>query len=269
MSRGAFFPLFVPATRPDRIARACASGAGAVIVDLEDAVAPGDKEAARDGLADAVLTDKVPVFVRINAHGTRWFDPDVAAVARLPVAGIVLPKAEHGNVADDLRQQLAPGAQLLALIETARGLADVRRIAGAFDRLLFGSLDYAADLGVDPVPKALAHAQGELVLTARLAGQPGPCDGVTPDINDPARVEADARHGARLGFRGKMLIHPSQLAPARAAYRPAPDQVDWARRVLEAGVSDVARLDGEMVDLPVIARARRILEDAEGDATHG
>lgn len=251
-------PLFVPANRPDRFARAAASGADALILDLEDAVADDAKDAARAALR-ADFTD-LPVVVRINGAGTRWHEADLVAVRRLSPAAIMLPKAEIGP---GLGTVLATGLPVLTLIETARGLSDARQIA-ALDgvaRLIFGSIDYCADLQCAHTREALLAARSELALASRLAGVPGPVDGVTVSIDDRDAIEADARHACDLGFGGKLAIHPRQIDPIRQGFLPDMSDVEWARRVLASG-DGAATVDGAMVDEPVRIRARAILARA-------
>ena len=247
-------PLFVPGDRPERFAKAAASGADAVILDLEDAVAVAAKDAARDALTTD-FTD-LPVIVRINAAGTPWHRADVAAVERLPVAAVMLPKSER---VEDIAP-LAAGRPVIALIETVAGLAQARALAGSghVARLAFGSVDYAADLGCDHVPEALAAARAELVFASRLAGLPAPLDGVTTALDDSGTVEADTRRARALGFGGKLAIHPRQIAAILDGFRPQPGEVDWAQRVLASGDGAVM-VDNAMVDEPVRIRARAIL----------
>lgn len=254
------FPLFLPATRLDRLDKARRSGATCVILDLEDAVAPKDKPEARAKLAAlSVRGGGVPVYVRINAADTPWFQKDWQAAKQCGAAGVVLPKAEEVAVAASLRQDLGPGTAILGLVETARGIGSVRQLAPSFDRLFFGSLDYAADLDCAHTAPALAHARAEMVLAARLAGRPGPVDGVTTDTQDSDLIQAEAAHGADLGFKGKLLIHPKQVVAAKQGYRPSQAELDWATGVLQAGEqSGVSTYRGAMVDAPVIARATRV-----------
>ncbi|MGG7568695.1 HpcH/HpaI aldolase/citrate lyase family protein [Rhodovulum sp. DZ06] len=252
-------PLFVPATRPERFAKAASSGADAVILDLEDAVAPADKPAARAALR-ADFTD-LPVIVRINPAGTPWHAEDLSAAAAHPFAAVMLPKAESAAAVE--AAAAATGLPVLALVETAHGLAAARRIAPAAARMVFGSIDFCADLGCDPLPAVLDAARFELVLAARLAAAPAPWDGVTANLADPGAAAADAAHARAMGMGGKLLIHPRQAAPVRDAFRPSEAQVDWARRVLAAG-DGTSQVDGEMVDEPVRLRARAILSAAEG-----
>lgn len=255
-------PLFVPATRAERIARAAASGADAVIVDLEDAVAEGGKDTARKGLRDVLGDDSfpVPVLVRINAYGTRHFEADLAQVATLRIAGIVLPKADGAVRLGAIRDRLGTGSVVVALVETARGLADARALARNADRLAFGSIDFAGDIGAAHRREALLAARSELVLAAALASAPPPLDGVTTRVDDEAQVEEDARYAASLGFGGKLLIHPAQIVPAIRGFAPQAAEVERAREVLADGDGDASRSGGEMVDRPVLAAARRRIE---------
>lgn len=247
-------PLFVPADRPERFAKAAASGADAVILDLEDAVAPAAKPVARAALA-ADFTE-LPVIVRINATGTAWHEDDLAAVAALPVAGIMLPKAER---IEDLAR-VAAIKPVIALVETVAGMSAASDLArsGHAARLAFGSVDYAADLGCAHVREALAAARAEVVFASRLGSLLPALDGVTTDVSDPERAADDARHAALLGFGGKLVIHPRQVEPVRQAFAPTEAELDWARRVLASG-DGVAVVDGTMVDEPVRIRARSIL----------
>lgn len=250
-------PLFVPADRPERFAKAAASGADAVILDLEDAVAPDRKGAARAALA-CDFTDK-PVIVRVNALGTPWHDDDMAAVARLPFAAIMLPKAE---VAAEIAA-LAERTPVIALVETARGMGCVREIAmhGRASILALGTVDYVADLGCAHTRDALLAARSEIVLASRLGGLAAPIDGVTLDVRDAAAARDDARHARRMGFAGKLAIHPAQVPAILEGMAPDAAERAWARRVLDSGEGAVA-LDGMMVDEPVRMRARTILQRA-------
>jgi len=253
-------PLFVPGNRPERFAKAAASGADAVIIDLEDAVAPEEKAAARRAAASASLGG-IPVFVRVNAAGTPWHAEDVAAMAGAPVAGVILPKADDPAALASLRRE---GRAVVALIESARGIALAREMARAADRLAVGSYDLAADLGCAHTREALLLARLELVMASRLAGIAAPLDGVTAAIGDEALTEGDARHAAELGFGGKLLIHPKQVAPALRGFAPSAEEVDWARKVLAAGGDGAVAVGGMMIDAPVRIRAERIVARAGG-----
>lgn len=260
------FPLFVPSDRPERLAKAAATGADAVLADLEDAVARDRKEAARKSLAawmSARQTD-IPVCLRINAETDAAHEADLDLCTSLDFAAIMLPKAESAKTVT--RVSARTGLPVIALIETARGLARVEEIASASTQLAFGSIDYAADLGVQHTPLALHHARSRIVLASRLAGIAAPLDGVTTAIRDEGQLIHDCAHAVEMGFGGKLLIHPDQLAPARAAFAPDAASVDWAKRVLSAQGEGAVLVDGEMVDAPVLARARQVLRRA-GRAT--
>lgn len=254
--------LFVPADRPERFEKAHGSGADAVIVDLEDALAPAAKTAARDRLA-ASLDAGRPIVLRINGRDTPWFDDDARVALHPGVGAVLCPKA---GSADDIAalRSLCGDKPVLALIETARGMADARRIAAAHGvaRLMFGSIDFQLDLDIEDDDEALRSFRAMLVLASRVAGLPAPVDGVTPAIDDARQVGADARRARALGFGGKLCIHPAQVAVVNAAFSPSPEQIAWARRVAEAsraaGGAAVA-VDGKMVDVPVLARALRLL----------
>ena len=220
---------------------------------------PDAKEAARAALrADF---SPLPVLVRINSVGTPWYRDDLAAARSLPFAAILLPKAELGPALPPASAGIgAAPLPIIALIETARGLADARQIAAHPDvsRLAFGSIDYCADLGLAHTREALLAARSELVLAARLAGQIPPLDGVTTAIDDAALITDDARNARDLGFGGKLAIHPRQIAALLAGFRPDAAEIAWARKILASG-DGAAAVDGSMVDEPVRLRARSIL----------
>ncbi len=262
--------LFVPADRPDRYAKALAAGAGAVIVDLEDAVAPDAKVAARHALASWLARASASVLVRVNAADTDGFADDLALCGHAAVAGVVLPKAERRA---DLAHAsaIAAGKRLYPLIETAAGYDAVRTLASApgVERLIFGSIDFQVDLGIDGEGDELLMFRSGLVLASRLAGLRAPVDGVSTAIDDADALRADVARARKLGFGAKLCIHPKQVAVVDAAFAPSDAERDWARRVLDAaersGGAAVA-VDGKMVDKPVILRAKAILDDGEPPA---
>jgi len=256
-------PLFVPADRPERFAKAAASGADAIILDLEDAVAEGAKDAARAALRRD-FTDK-PVIVRINAIGSAAFEVDLAAVTDLRPDAILLPKAEDARQIGLLADVLP--CPVIALIESARGLANAREIAATkgVAQLAFGSVDFCADLGCSHTREVLAAARFELVLAARLAGIAAPLDGVTVQLDDVSATSADAAYAREIGMTGKLCIHPKQIAPVLRAFAPSQSEIDWARRVLASGDGAV-QVDGAMVDEPVRLRARSILSQVDHPA---
>ncbi|KFI25420.1 aldolase [Haematobacter missouriensis] len=252
-------PLFVPANRPERFSKAAASGTDAVILDLEDAVAMDAKDAARTALT-ADFTD-LPVIVRINAIGTPWHEADIAAVRAVRPAAVMLPKAEEATAVTAVAARV--GLPLIALVETARGLAAARSIAAAEGviRLAFGSVDFCADLGCAHLREALLPARFELVLASRLAGIAAPLDGVTVQLDELSVSGEDAAHARSLGMTGKLCIHPKQVGVIRNAFAPSEAEIDWARRVIGSGDGAVS-VDGAMVDEPVRLRARAILATA-------
>jgi len=260
--------LFVPGTRPERFAKALATGADAVVLDLEDAVAAADKSAARESIAawlfGAPAADAARIVVRINDAGSAWFDDDLNALASSRPAQVMLPKAELQDQVARVRAVL-PNAGVLALIESAIGVADVDRIAAApgVQRLVFGTLDYALDLDLDTSsdPIGLAYAASRIAIASRVNGLASPVAGVTPQLDDEARLLHDWASARAQGFGAKLCIHPKQVAPLHRAMTPAPEAIDWARRVLaaEAASPGAARLDGRMVDKPVVLQAQRVL----------
>lgn len=264
--------LFVPGTRGERFSKALASGADAVILDLEDAVAMDDKPAARHAIVDwfqgARSSDRLRTIVRINDIQSPWFTEDLLAMRSAGVAAVMLPKAEAGEQIALAKSNL-PGAQILALIESARGVSQVSSIANAgASRLVFGTLDFALDLDIDIAddPSGLAYAASRIAIASRAAGLSSPVAGVTPQLNDQARLLADFALARCQGFGAKLCIHPSQVAPIHAALRPSPEALDWARRVLDAEDKSpgAARLDGRMIDRPVVRQAQRTLSLIRG-----
>ena len=255
--------LFVPGNRPDRYAKACATRAGAVIVDLEDAVAPAEKPAAREALS-RWLSAQRPVLVRVNAAGTPWFEDDIRACGGAGVAGIVLPKAEGP---DDIARvgAIAGTRPVFPLVETARGMWNVLAIAQAPDveALLFGSLDYQSDLATGD--DDLTYARSRLVLASRVAGIGAPVDGITQSVDDLELLRRDGQRARHLGFAAKLCIHPRQVDVVNRCFAPSPEEIEWARRVVDAfarSSGNAALLDGKMIDRPVLVRAEAILAEA-------
>lgn len=250
--------LFVPGDRPERFDKAWASDADAVILDLEDAVAPQRKVLARDAVA-GWLSPRRPAWVRLNAAGTPWFDDDVALLRRPGVAGAVVPKAER------LPQVLLDAAQrhgigLIALVETAVGMQHAQQLAATpgVVRLAFGSLDFQVDLSIEGDDDALLAFRSQLVLASRLASLPPPIDGVTASTTDLELLRRETQRSRRLGFGAKLCIHPTQVETVHSTLRPTEAQCAWAARVIaamrDAGGGAVA-VDGRMVDRPVLMQA--------------
>jgi citrate lyase subunit beta / citryl-CoA lyase len=255
--------LFVPGNRPDRFAKAVATGADLVVLDLEDAV-PTDLKQQSLGHVSDYLRGGARVAVRVNAVGTPWHAEDVEAVAGLaPV--VMLPKATPGPALDSLT---AAGTDIIALIETAAGVLDAREIAShpGVRRLAFGALDLAAELGVDPLDHDALHVvRCSLVLASAANGLPGPVDGVWATVDDDAGLQAETARAKRLGFTGKLCIHPRQVPTVHQGFAASAQEMAWATRVLaavEERSDGVTVVDGVMVDRPVLARARRIRAQA-------
>ena len=261
--------LFVPASRPERIAKAIGSGADAVIVDFEDAVAPADKGQARDGLGApwAALGQQaaaagVAMLVRINGADTAYYEDDLAWCRAQGVSEIVLPKADPAG-AQALAAAL-PGVRCFPLVENAAGFAGLRELAraGGVVRLLFGSIDLMFDLDVQDDGEALHYFRSRLVLHSRAAGLPAPVDGVCTAIGDDAALAAETRRARAFGFGAKLLIHPGQVCGVHDGLAPSADERHWAGRVMAAAAAAdgaAVAVDGKMVDRPVLERARRIL----------
>lgn len=264
-------PLFVPGNRPERFEKAAASGADAIIIDLEDAVPADAKDLARASLRVDFTT--LPVLVRINGSGTIWHADDLVAVSKLPFAAIIVPKMELAGFAGRSETVLfgpARGHAVVALIETALGLSEARKIAAlpSVSRVAFGSIDYCADVGCSHTRDALLAARSELVLASRLAGKLAPIDGVTTTLDDERVVIGDSRHARDIGFGGKLCIHPRQVNGIMVGFRPDDSEIAWARKVLSSGDGAVS-VDGAMVDEPVRLRARSILARSNVQHTAG
>ncbi|WP_423394076.1 HpcH/HpaI aldolase/citrate lyase family protein [Burkholderia sp. LMG 21824] len=258
--------LFVPGNCPERFDKACAAGADAVILDLEDAVAPAAKSQARDAVA-SWLKKGGHAYVRVNAADTPWYQEDAAALrGMLNLRGIVVPKAERAAALSELSKEVDDNIALLPLIETAAAFADLVTLARTpkVERLMFGTIDFQVDTGIQGDGDELVYFRSQLTLASRIAGIAPPVDGVTAVIDDPELLRLDTIRARNLGFRGKLCIHPKQLEHVYAAFRPAPEEVEWAQRVMSAikgSDGSAISVDGKMVDAPVIAKARDILND--------
>ena len=263
--------LFVPADRPERLAKALASGADAVIVDLEDAVAPAAKAVAREAfrLAFAALdaASRARVVLRVNSATSEWHGEDLELTADLTLqglGGLMLPKAE-GAEALHAVASACPGLPLFPLVETGEGFFGLDAIARAprVLRLSLGHLDLMADLSMEPseTQEALAPARWALVLASRRAGLAPPIDGVTPAIDDVEQLRRETHRALHFGFGARLCIHPAQVAAVHLAMEPSAAQVEWSARVLAAAaqaVQGAVMVDGKMVDAPVLRLARQL-----------
>ena len=264
--------LFVPGHQGARFDKACQSGADVVVLDLEDAVPVDRKGEARvqvaQWLAGRTNASTGPqIAIRVNGADTPWHAEDIAVCTDAGVDALMLPKSEDPAVLRDIAAKL-PSVALLPLVETARGMARLEEIAAApgVQRLVFGTIDFQADLDIEGEGLELLYFRSRMVLASRVAGIQAPVDGVSTAIDDAARIEADALQARRLGFGAKLCIHPKQVAMVNQGFSPTPAQIDWARRVIQAdaasGGAPVA-VDGKMVDRPVVLKAQSVLRAAE------
>ena len=263
--------LFVPGDRPTRFDSALRSTADVVVVDLEDAVAAAAREEARSHVV-ALLRRRSDVLVRVNAPDTDDHRADLAALRSVGAAvGVMLAKCESVDAVARVREVLGPGAVVLPLLETASGLRSIDAIARARGavRLAFGSIDYAVDCGCEHDREPLLLARSTLVTASRAAGLPQPVDGVSTRLDDPRLLADDTWYARRLGFAGKLCVHPKQTDVVNDGFAPSADDLAWARRVLAISAGDgrgAIRVDGEMIDEPVRSRARRIADSAHSAA---
>lgn len=257
--------LFVPGDRPDRFDKAVASGADLVVCDLEDAVAVDAKAPARGEVA-RWLADGGVACVRVNAHGTPFHDADVAALVGAPgLVAVLVPKAEDPRRLAELSERLGPGTAVVGLVETALGVHRVHELAATpgVARLAFGSVDLALDLGAEDAALPLLFARSALVLACRVVGLPAPVDGVTRELDDPSTIGSDTAAAVGLGFGGKLCVHPKQVSAVNAGFRPSDADVRRAREVLAAAAGGSAvRIDGQMIDRPLVEHAWRVLRRA-------
>jgi citrate lyase subunit beta/citryl-CoA lyase len=260
--------LFVPGDRPERFAKALASAAHQVVIDLEDAVAPEAKIAAREQLSQWLRSslseaDRRRVMVRVNASGTPWHADDVAMLHDSPIRNVMVPKSECPDQLTDIASRLGADAALVALVETVAGVVRMREVAKAqaVARLAFGSFDYCVDAGVEGMDRELDAVRSAFVIESRYAGLPAPVDGVTLAIDDAARIAEDVALGRRFGFGAKLCIHPKQVDAVNRGYAPSDEDRAWAERVLARLAENpkgAFAVDGKLVDKPVIDRAKRI-----------
>ncbi|WP_132060507.1 HpcH/HpaI aldolase/citrate lyase family protein [Halorussus amylolyticus] len=278
--------MFTPGDRPEMLRKAPSAGADVIIFDLEDAVAPGRKAEARevvnDVLADPDFDPDCEVCVRLNPAGIAA-DDDLRGVlgdgAADSLDAVMAPMTESPDDVETLARILAERGcrvPIFALVETATGILRAEEIArvSEVDALVFGAEDLAADIGATRTDEGteVLHAREHVVLAASAAGVDA-LDTVFTDIEDIDGLADDAAFAVQLGYDGKMAIHPAQVSVINDAFTPAPERVEWAERVFEAKEDadaegrGVFRVDGEMIDAPLIAQAERVLEyaDAAGE----
>ncbi|MPW20415.1 HpcH/HpaI aldolase [Paraburkholderia piptadeniae] len=262
--------LFVPGTRSERFEKAVRSGADVVILDLEDAVAPADKPIARSAVLEswASLNEVaneigVALCIRVNSPREKTGRDDLALCHLLKPSLIMVPKVESEAELVSVSSEV-PSARVLALIETANGVMEARKIASAPNvaRLVLGSVDLMVNLGVTDDREPLDWTRSMLVLASAGAGIAGPVDGVCTSINDLERVRLDTERARTFGFTSKLCIHPKQIPAVSDAFKVTDEEVAWAKRVIDASESSAGAataVDGAMVDVPVLLRAQRIV----------
>lgn len=261
--------LFTPGSRPDRFAKAAASVADALILDLEDAVAEENKAQARQNVATFLETAPAigqRIAVRINPLRRAIGLEDLVALARLARAPdyILLPKAEGSAdlvIASDILTDCGSGAQLLALIESARGVAHAAMIAAATPRLaglMFGAADYAADLG-QQVGRFRPDFARAAIANAAASGDMPAIDSPCFAIDDSDVLETECSQARAFGFLGKAAIHPAQLEAINHHFHASASERELASRIIAAAPDGVGVLDGKMIDIAMIRWARRMV----------
>lgn len=268
--------LFAPGSNPNVMRKALAAGADAAILDLEDAVAVNAKEKARENVKEVIaelageVETKTKVLIRINSWDTPWGKVELSQLQDLPVWGFVIPKAQDPGQLNEISHRMASGKELIPLIETALGVVRAYEIAQVpkVSRLAFGAMDFTLDIGtaLSESESEIFYARSHLVVASRAANIDPPVDTVYPDLQNPDGLRRSLSIGKRLGMFGKLLIHPRQIALAHEAFTPTVEEIDYARRVVAAfseaeakGVAAV-QVDGKMVDYPVAARAKKLLD---------
>jgi citrate lyase subunit beta/citryl-CoA lyase len=256
--------LFLPASNPRAMAKARESGADLVVLDLEDAVRPADKRAARAAAVDAVASEwRVPVAIRVNGVGSEWHSVDLDAAARSKADLIVVPRAISWHLVHGVAE--AVNKPVLAMIETAAGVLAAAQIAGTTAGLIAGTNDLRADLRLplDATREPISASLQMIVLAARAAGVAA-FDGVFNGLDDPDGFLNEAREGRRLGFDGKSLIHPNQIEPCHRAFAPSAGEIERARALVEAFQGGAERFGDEMIERMHLEAAQRVLERAGG-----
>ena len=256
--------LFLPASNPRAIAKAREAGADLVVLDLEDAVKREDKNAARDAALDAVADPwPMPVAIRVNGVGSEWHSLDLDAAARAKANFIVVPRSISGHLVSNVREVV--GKPVLAMIETAAGVIAAAEIASETAALIAGTNDLRADLRLplDATREPISASLQLIVLAARAAGV-AVFDGVFNKLDDPSGFLNEAQDGRRLGFDGKSLIHPNQIAPCHQAFAPTPAEVERANALVEAFQGGAERFGDEMIERMHVEAAQRVLERAAG-----
>ena len=251
--------LFLPASNPRAITKARDAGSDLVVLDLEDAVKPEDKDSARQAALEAIAEPwPMPVAIRINGTGTEWHGHDLVAVTHCAPDFVVVPRVEDKEELSFVRTQ--SGRPLLAMIETANGVLNAHDVTHDCAGLIAGTNDLRADLhlSLDTGRDAISASLQLIVLAARAAGI-SVFDGVYNKLDDLNGFASEAEEGRRLGFDGKSLIHPSQIEPCHRAFAPTEAELDRARRLVDAFNGGVERFENEMIERMHVEQAERLL----------
>lgn len=254
--------LFLPASNPRAIAKAREAGADMVVLDLEDAVRAEDKQAARDAAVEAVSTGwRMPVAIRVNGVGTEWHSLDLDAVARSKADYAVVPRTISAHLVHGVAEAI--GKPVLAMIETAAGVLRAAEIAAETAGLIAGTNDLRADLRLplDATREPISASLQMIVLAARAAGV-AVFDGVWNRLTDLDAFSNEASEGRSLGFDGKSLIHPDQIAPCHRAFAPSEAEIDRATRLVAAFSGGAERFEDQMIERMHVEAAERVLERA-------
>ena len=263
--------LFVPANRPDRFAKSLATRAHAVIVDLEDAVPLSEKDVARDAirreLTPWLLQYPERIVVRVNACGTPFLEDDLHLMDELGIRHIMLPKAESPEQLSSVADALSFTPLLIPMIESARGVDQVKAIAAHRNtlRLSLGNIDLQFSFGMQcgPDELELLPIRHQVLLASRLAEIAAPIDGVTVQIDSQDQLQADILRSKRLGFQAKLCIHPTQVDAVILGFQPSAQEIAYAQAVVAADRTangGVVQLNGKMVDRPVVMLAKSVLQ---------
>lgn len=264
--------LFTPATKSDRFTRAADVHSDALIIDLEDAVAPSAKTEARETALRylaGISADRLPCALRINSPDTRFGLDDLRALLSSPAKPdyLVLPKCDSSALialVGNLLREAKKTAQIIALIESAKAIGALKEIAGGEAKpaaLVFGAADMAADLGAETAWEPLLWVRARIIQAAASAGIAA-LDSPYFDVADTEGLKQETKASASLGFRGKCAIHPAQIATINAFLTPSEQQVAEARQILVVNQQGVGSVDHEMVDEAVARKARLVLERA-------
>lgn len=265
--------LFVPGNDEKKIRKSLTTSCDAIIFDLEDAVQVSQKDDARNLLKN-VLTNEDTIknsnqkkFIRINSIHTPWFEDDLNLLKRLNIDGLMLPKCEDASHVKAI-SQACQDIEIIPLIETAQGVwnaKEILQVSHQVQRLAFGAVDFALDIGVEWSVEGTERdaAMKHLVLASRFTGVDSPVDAVFPIIDDKLSLQKDATFAKKIGFYGKMVIHPKHIEWVQEIYQPTVEQIEWSKKVVkkyeESNETGAFEMDGKLIDLPVYKQAKKVL----------